>query len=163
MNLGRLLRPSFDGGERAMILESRMYAVHDPNYHDNSDHHDFHDNTDNNNIAKERDSNAVGVKGKNKRSNDVTDDEVENEVKCERTYSVTCSYYRPVLVIRDEASKYGVRRACVLLGENGTYVRANISIQTFAFFVLHLFLFEIEIRIEIEMLILCRSDCKKAE
>ena len=122
MNLGRLLRPSFDGDERALILESRKYAIHDPNYHDNSDYYVNNNNDDNNN-TKERDIHVDRNKGKDRSSDGVIDNKVENDVKGERTYSVTCSYYRPVLIIRDEASKYGVRRACVLLGENGTYLR----------------------------------------
>jgi hypothetical protein len=48
------------------------------------------------------------------------DNENENDESGCTDY-VVCTYYQPVLQIREKASKYGVRRACVLLGENGTY------------------------------------------
>jgi hypothetical protein len=147
MNLGRLLRPCFDGGERAMILESRKYAVHDPSY--NNDNNNYmndniceNDNNDNKNSNKNttsedsdkdnnKDLDEDGVEGRKKGVDDVVNNEVENKVEVEgaRTNSVTCTYYRPVLVIREEASKYGVRRACVLLGENGTYIRTCVNEQ----------------------------------
>ena len=139
MNLGRLLRPCFDGGERAMILESRKYAVHDPSYNnDNSymnDNINDNDNDDNNNSNKnarskdtDKDNDKCkdedGVESRKKCEDDFINNNVENKLEVEgaRTDSVACTYYRPVLIIREEASKYGVRRACVLLGENGTYI-----------------------------------------
>jgi hypothetical protein len=143
MNLGRLLRPCFDGGERAMILESRKYAGHDRSYNnennmnDNIYENDNNDNNYNNNKnTKSKDTNkddkykdVEGVESRKKDEESVMNNKVEDKVEVEgaRTNSVTCTYYRPVLIIREEASKYGVRRACVLLGENGTYVRVSVQ------------------------------------
>ena len=133
-----------------MILESRKYAVHDPHY--NYDNNNIRDNNDDNNDSYDNkndynnsdDNNNTIIKDKNEDKNknegrnlgDVKDREMYNDgvmndkVKSKgegaRTNSVTCTYYRPVLVIREEASKYGVRRACVLLGENGAYVRVYV-------------------------------------
>ena len=104
-----------------MILESRKFAVHDSNFHDNNHRESKNtDKTKNTDIGDDE----IKVVGREQAKDDVTKDEVENKGEENRIYSVTCSYYRPVLVIRDEKSKHGVRRACVLLGENGMYVRS---------------------------------------
>jgi hypothetical protein len=101
LNLGRLLTPSLERGERTLTLESRRYAYH----------------TAGNSTERKKRKNENENYGEN-------DDE---NIESGYTDYVVCTYYQPVLQIREKASKYGVRRACVLLGENGTcglFVRA---------------------------------------
>ena len=45
----------------------------------------------------------------------------EKKKKTEETKYLICSYYHTISQYSDVACKSGVRRACVLLGTNGTY------------------------------------------
>ena len=108
-----------------MILETRKYA------HRNSE------NIRNRKLEK----NGFEETEKNGGENDCgskkesRSDENNSEWKVKEnvcTNYVLCTYYSTILELREEASKYGLRRACVLLGENGTDIRVYVNLRDFS-------------------------------
>ena len=132
--MGRLFRPSLEKGERAMILETRKYAYRNS------------ENIRNRKLEKNGFEETEKNEGENNcgSKKETNSDENNSQWKAEEnvcTNYVMCTYYSTILELREEASKYGLRRACVLLGENGTYVRVYVHLWDFFlhyFFVLRI-------------------------
>ena len=135
--------------EKAMILTTRKYAYHHRMKKMNINDDDDDDNDDNdvndidvndNEDAEEEErknndkENKVGNEDEVRVESDIEDrkrtteiDSVKMESSAERNKSkgekmhLICSYYRTISPYSDVACNISVRRACVLLGTNGTY------------------------------------------
>ena len=112
-NLAALLEPIMprETAEKAMILITRKYAYHhktdEINKNNLDDDIDDDDDSDMDESDKEETEEAA--------------ESGEKKKKREETKYLICSYYHTISQYSDVACKSGVRRACVLLGTNGTY------------------------------------------
>ena len=98
--------------EKAMILITRKYAYHHKTDEINKNNLDIDD------IDDDDDSDI------DESDNEETEEAAESgerKKKREETKYLICSYYHTISQYSDVACKSGVRRACVLLGTNGTY------------------------------------------
>ena len=99
-----------------MILETRKYAYRNIKNIRNMDNDGSEKNKNENN--ENENENNCDTKKEKKSDENIDGSKADDNA---RTDYVMCTYHSTILELREEASKYGLRRACVLLGENGTY------------------------------------------
>ena len=117
-NLAALLEPikPRETAEKAMILITRKYAYHHKTDEINKNNLDIDIDID------DDDDSDIDVSDKEETEEAAESGEKKKKKKkTEETKYLICSYYHTISQYSDVACKSGVRRACVLLGTNGTY------------------------------------------
>ena len=162
-NLAALLVPIAprETVEKAMILTTRKYAYHQRMNKINKNDDDDSDVSDNEEAEEEErkyneKEKKIGNEDEVHIENDIEDRKRKTEGDCVKMENITernksegetrhlvCSYYHTISPYSDVACKIGVRRACVLLGTNGTYntIKRNFMINVFHFIILFALLY----------------------